>query len=106
MIFIMVSTDPSVQAVTRVKVPGRHYEDHPCLAFATASIGQFFQKIRNIDGEQNHIICISDAPTNAKIPSDLLVFTSEQQILDSLGDPEGFDYESLIQQSDFNAHYQ
>ena len=106
MIFIMVSNDPSVEPVTRVKVPGRQFEDNPCLAFATAAIGHFFQRVRNIDGEQNRIICIADAPTNAEIPSDLLVFTAEQQVLDSLADPEGFDYESLIQPSNSNAHRQ
>ena len=106
MIFIMVSKDPSVQPVTRVKVPGRQFKDDPCLAFATVAIGQFFQRVRNIDGEQNRIICITDAPANAEIPNDLLVFTAEQQVLDSLSDPEGFDYESLIHPSDSNAHRQ
>jgi hypothetical protein len=103
MIFVMTTSDPSVEAVTRIKVPGRSTEDQPCLAFASIDLGQFFQRVRGIDDESHRIVHIDDVPRGSKVPSNFLIFTSGQQILDSLADPEGYEYESLIRSYDSYA---
>ena len=97
MIFVLTNTDPAFQSVTRIKVHGRVLEDQPCLAFASIEIGRFFLRVRGMDRETLCIAHIDDILEDAKVSSNFLVFTSEQQILESQADPEGYDYESLIQ---------
>ena len=97
MLFLILSSNPDFLPVTRIKVPGRNADDNPGLAFASKEIGRFFMKARQISEDQHQLTDVGAAHKLAKIPKYILIFQSEQQVLDSLADPEGYDYESLIE---------
>ena len=97
MLFLVLSSDPDVLPITRMKVPGRDADDSPGVAFATIEVGQFFMKAHQIDEQLHRLIDIDDAAKLAKIPRSILIFQSVKQVLDSLADREGYDYESLIE---------
>ncbi len=96
MIFLMVSTEADFEPLVRVKIPSRTMEAQPYLAFSSLDVGQFFLRVRDIDDEQYSVTSIVDATKHLTANCDFLVFRSGQQILDSIADPEGYDYESLI----------
>ena len=97
MIFLVLSSDPDVLPITRIKVPGRDPDDSPAVAFATNKVGQFFMKAHQIDEQQHRITGNDEAAKLTKMPRSILIFRSEQQVLDSLSYREGYDYESLIE---------
>lgn len=96
-IFLIVSTEANLAPLLRLKVPSRSMETQPYLAFASLDVGQFFLRVREIDDERFSVASIVDAAKLLNANSEFLVFRSGQQILDSVADPEGYDYESLIQ---------
>ena len=96
MIFLMVSTEADFEPLVRVMIPSRTMEAQPYLAFSSLDVGQFFLRARDIDDEKYSVTSIVEATKHLAANSEFLVFRSGQQILDSISDPEGYDYESLI----------
>ena len=97
MIHVIISSRPDLEFPLCIKVPSRPLNSQPYLGFVSKEIGEAFLKIRNIEDNSCYVAPVTDVLDKDSIANEILVFETEQQIIDSGIDTEGFDYESLIQ---------
>ena len=96
MIFMLVSKDSRVPQLLRVKVP-RRLEAQPYQGFISRELAEQCMKLRGISADWAGIAPSSEVEAFMEAGIDVLVYRSIEQVQDAMKDPEGYDYESLIE---------
>lgn len=95
MTFVLFSDAPLTERVGRIEVPSRTGEAQPYVGFATKEIADAFLLVKGLSTEVS-LMPLLNAKGLLKLPFDILVFQSIQQVWDSMQDHEGYDHESLV----------
>ena len=100
MIFVLFSCDPDVESVCRIKIPTRGVEDQPYAGFLSRAIGEAFLKVKGLPIDSLSLKPLAEVRNMVKHPFDILVFRTIEQIQKSVEDPDGNDYERLVERHD------